>query len=559
MQNYLAKIISLGFTRELKIIKTNTRIGFQQPEEVLFSSSLINTGAAIAIVLTFFLLLVFLITKLITKRYKREAKLNYLLWVKYIFVFCLTVTPIIYVLKTFKAYEFLSVWFVLLMLALFSIHTYFLIPKFIQKKRWTIYGINLFALLIVCIVSQIKVVRAKIKLSSHFYGDSEGNIDSDVIVFIVGVSIFLVLFSLLFHYTNLLSKKRKGILYLFKSKLVNGEVLVNVIVVTSISVPFVMNIGQRTGIFFFILFIMATAIFYFQTFVLFPRYALKKKIPIYLLYNLIIVTVVLIVLFLFEGIQSNFNSKNINLVIATSSVFGVQKSMNIALALTSLWLIIPAGIYAVSRKKIISDIKLGYGLFRKKEAELNQLKSQLNPHFLFNSLNTVYAFALKEGGNRTAEYIAKLSNLMRFLIDDVNKDTIPIETEVNYIQDFIELQSTRSAEKHDINIQISIHKDFEYEITPMLLVPFVENAFKHGVNPNKPSELKLEIKAKNRQIDFIIENSIEDSFKPFYKDEGYGIGIKNIRKRLELIYPERHNLLITKTEQRFNVELKLYL
>ncbi len=557
--SFLNTAISFFSKEAFLVIKNNFQDSNPLQEKVVFSTSLINIGATIAIGLTFFLLIVFLALKLITKHYKPIIKFNYAIWVKYIFLLSIVIASVIYIFKTFDTYKFWSVWFVLLMVILFTIHTYILIPKLIYRKRLVLYGAILLPLLVTYTFTQTRIISAKIKLSPFFYGDNQGNIDGDVLAFLVGSSIFLVLFSFLFYYINLLVKNRKDVLYLFDSKLVNGEALVNVIVSTLISVPIIMNVGRRFGIFFLSLFVIALAVFYVQTFILFPNYALKKKMSNYLFYNIIVTSIVIIILFLAEGLQSYLNTKHIDLAISASKVFGGQKSVNIALSLTSLWLIIPAGIYAVSRKKIIQEKAIGYHLFRRKEAELNHLKSQINPHFLFNSLNTVYASALKEESNETAKYIGKLSNLMRFLINDMDKDRIPIQTELDYINDFIELQSIRNAEKHNINIQISIYEDFEYKIAPMLLIPFIENAFKHGLHPNKTSELKFEVKAKNQKMEFIIENSMDKNFKAFHKEKGYGIGIKNVRRRLELIYPQKHDLSIIENQERFYVSLKIYL
>ena len=122
-----------------------------------------------------------------------------------------------------------------------------------------------------------------------------------------------------------------------------------------------------------------------------------------------------------------------------------------------------------------------------------------------------------------------------------------------YIQDYIKLQSIRSAVEHDISISIEIDPEKSYSIAPMLLIPFVENAFKHGVNPNKISQLRIDITAKDDKIQFVIENSLDDDFEAYYKEKGFGIGIENVKSRLEHIYPKRHMISIAKTKDKFIV------
>ena len=220
-------------------------------------------------------------------------------------------------------------------------------------------------------------------------------------------------------------------------------------------------------------------------------------------------------------------------------------------------LLIPSFSYYYIKCQLKLNESTGFKLYRQKEAELAQLRSQVNPHFLFNTLNTLYAFALKEGSEKTAECIAKLANLMRFMLDDMKKESILLDREVSYIQDYIKLQSIRSAVEQDITISIDIDPGKGYSIAPMLLIPFVENAFKHGLNPNKISQLRIDITAKDNTIQFVIENSLDDDFEAYYKERGFGIGIENVKSRLEHIYPKRHMISIAKTKDKFIVIISI--
>jgi LytS/YehU family sensor histidine kinase len=227
----------------------------------------------------------------------------------------------------------------------------------------------------------------------------------------------------------------------------------------------------------------------------------------------------------------------------------------LATALAIQLMVIPAFIYSYVKSQIAQK-NIGFNLFRNKEAELQQLRSQVNPHFLFNSLNTVYAFALKENNPKTAEYIAKLASLMRYLIEDMEKERIPVEREVEYIRDYMNLQKIRSAVEH--SIEYAVENNYPgFMIAPMLMIPFVENAFKHGMNPNQVSELKIKIQVTGKRFIFEIENSFDRDFKTFYKEKGFGIGIENVRQRLQYIYPGQHTLFIHKEDDRFIVKMAI--
>jgi LytS/YehU family sensor histidine kinase len=145
------------------------------------------------------------------------------------------------------------------------------------------------------------------------------------------------------------------------------------------------------------------------------------------------------------------------------------------------------------------------------------------------------------------------------MIDDMDKETIALKKEVEYIQDYIKLQSIRSSVEHKIQMNVAIDCEEECMIAPMLLIPFVENAFKHGINPNKVSELLIDIKGQKDEIQFVIENNVDKKLKTFYKEKGFGIGIENVSKRLEYLYPEKHNISVANVENRFIVILSIKL
>lgn len=185
--------------------------------------------------------------------------------------------------------------------------------------------------------------------------------------------------------------------------------------------------------------------------------------------------------------------------------------------------------------------------------ELQFLKSQINPHFLFNTLNNIYGLARKKSDD-TAEVVMKLSKLLRFMLYETAQASINIDDELKVVKDYIELEQLRYGSRLDIEY----HEDIDYleqQITPLILIPFVENAFKHGLSETRfNSYIKIHTILKKGHLHFSIENS---------KSENEGraperIGLKNVKRQLELLYPE-HDLNITITPETFKVTLTINL
>jgi sensor histidine kinase YesM len=186
--------------------------------------------------------------------------------------------------------------------------------------------------------------------------------------------------------------------------------------------------------------------------------------------------------------------------------------------------------------------------------ELNSLKTQINPHFLFNSLNSIYSQALAKSDN-TSETVLELSNLLRYMLYEVEEDKVPLVKEVEMLENYIELQKLRLEEGSKVGF--TIEGDLEgVVIAPLLLFPLVENAFKHGMKDDSEQTF-IDINLKvDTAISFSIKNKlgqIDDMEKGKYG----GIGLENVKRRLELIYPNAHELEILKTETEFQVNLTL--
>ncbi|MGE5449502.1 MAG: sensor histidine kinase [Bacteroidales bacterium] len=431
---------------------------------------------------------------------------------------------------------------VFLMLGTFLVHTYVLIPRYALKR-----DPHYFILLVVGLI----VFLAGNFITNQIAGSLFG------LLLLCLVFVGLVMLSWVSYYINQIASKKATLKELISKGDLNREIAFNVVTGFLINLIFIAGIVQDSNrLNPVLLFYAILGLFYFHTFISYPRFFSKQKAIQFVGINVLILLGASIIMIILDAFQSHHALKNIGVVTPLSDLFSTQNIRPDLLMVFSL-LLIPSFMYYYIKKQLTSMESTGFKLYRKKEAELAQLKSQVNPHFLFNTLNTLYAFALKEGSDKTAECIAKLANLMRFMLDDMEKESILLKREISYIRDYVKLQSIRSAVEHDIAINVELEEEESHSIAPMLLIPFVENAFKHGMNPNKVSQLKIDIMAKDNHIQFVIENSIDDNFQAYYKEKGFGIGIENVKSRLQHVYPDRHTISIARTNSSFIVILNI--
>jgi LytS/YehU family sensor histidine kinase len=189
------------------------------------------------------------------------------------------------------------------------------------------------------------------------------------------------------------------------------------------------------------------------------------------------------------------------------------------------------------------------------KSELNALKAQINPHFLFNSLNVIYSQAIKKS-NKTPNAIIQLSDILRYVIYDSTKDKVSIETEIKLIEDYIELQKFRIDTTSNIKFEHKVQNE-NCKITPMLLLPLVENSFKHGIKGELDHAfVNIKLEANINNILFEIENN-KGIGETVESDGNSGIGIANIRQRLTLLYPNKHKFDIEETTTIFKVNMRL--
>ncbi len=193
----------------------------------------------------------------------------------------------------------------------------------------------------------------------------------------------------------------------------------------------------------------------------------------------------------------------------------------------------------------------------KTETELKALKSQINPHFLFNSLNNIYSLSLSSSG-KTPAAILKLSELMRYMLYESNEEKVPLKEEIRFLENYIELQKLRVDRRSRIEYRRK-GKPAGKQIAPLLFLPFVENAFKHGVKGDPSGGyVRIELAIHNGNVDLYVENN-RGSVDSIETDAYNGIGLSNARRRLDLIYPGSYELDIRDKEEVFGVSLKLEL
>ena len=291
--------------------------------------------------------------------------------------------------------------------------------------------------------------------------------------------------------------------------------------------------------------LLMAAYFYYNFLYLIPRFLLRKKIGPYFI--MLILGLVAI------------SSMNVIFALATSGLIEHRHPFNfwrtaffpfypaiMAFALSSAVRITMEWFKNDRQKKEMEAEKLA--------SELAFLKSQVNPHFLFNILNNICSLARKKS-DETENAIIKLSQIMRYMLQDSKDEKVSLEKEVEYLQSYIELQRLRLPESVKIDFSVGGQPEFR-SIEPLLLIPFVENAFKHGISYQDSSDILIRLNSKEKVLSFTVENHIA-SHKDENVEQGSGIGLKNVKRRLELLYPGKHRLLISEDGIQYKVELEI--
>lgn len=287
---------------------------------------------------------------------------------------------------------------------------------------------------------------------------------------------------------------------------------------------------------------------YFTIYYLIPKYILKKKYTKFLL----LLTLSLSLFYLLRT--------GLNYILVSKNIWPEAQGNQEPFTLIHMVELVIGAVYVIA---LVSAIKLTYDWVNEKrrndelqkiqlETELNFLKTQIQPHFFFNTLNNLYALVMKNSPN-APDVVMKLSEIMQYVLYEVKEPKISLLKSINYIHSYLELEKLRYEDRVDssINIEGDIS---DIEIPPLLFLPFIENCFKHGTMNNKDIKVRIDFAVTDNFLYFTVENSYA---KQVSVEQRHGIGIENVKRRLQLLYGSRYRLNLKAKGNTFHVNLKL--
>ena len=292
---------------------------------------------------------------------------------------------------------------------------------------------------------------------------------------------------------------------------------------------------------------------YFVVYHLIPKYLLTKKYKLFVLYGFytLVFSTYLIIITIFGSLifLSNMEVKNMP-PMSRNYVF-VLILVYLIVGIVSFVNLLNHNFKTISENKELQN-KILETQLQIKSQELNYLKKQIHPHFLYNTLNTIYGFALKQSKN-TPEIILKLSNLLDYILYQVNKPKVSLKEEILHIKEYIDLEKIRFQDTLKVTFEAN-NIIPEKQVAPMLLIPFVENAFKHGSLIDGFLNVIIQIELNHNRLQFSIKNTILNDETEQGKE---GIGLENIKKRLDLLYKNNHELYIENKDNWFTINLAI--
>jgi len=323
--------------------------------------------------------------------------------------------------------------------------------------------------------------------------------------------------------------------------------------------------GQRQSsygqslIFVGLLFPITIATTYFLLYWLIPRYLLKRRyvqFGLYFTYTLVfsVYLELMLVTIMFVTV-ANFRELFIPPTVTEflNVLVGIYVVVfaGVALHLLKRWYDVRESNLELDRMRLEAELKL-------KEAELKLLKSQIHPHFLFNTLNSLYGLTL-ERSESAADVVLRISSMLDYMLYRGPQRLVPLEEEVEYINNYLALEKLRFGDR--VRVDFAVDRPAKgHLIAPLLLIPFVENSFKHGTGQaNRNGEIHIRLSVTDSRLAFVVENSKPAARAPSNRDAEEGIGLKNVQKRLDLLYAGRHELEIQDGEQQFRIELQVEL
>ncbi|GHB54449.1 sensor histidine kinase [Persicitalea jodogahamensis] len=307
-----------------------------------------------------------------------------------------------------------------------------------------------------------------------------------------------------------------------------------------------------------VLFGLLLAVFYINTKIWIPRLLFHNRTAWFILLN---TAAVLLVSFLVQRVEIWVNLRESMeaafKAVRNSGVMRREDSLDYFSLLTALMMIaISTSVAAVQKWQ--HDAQLRQNLERAKtESELSFLKAQINPHFFFNTLNNIYALTVIDV-EASREALHKLSRMMRYVLYDSQQGTVQLSQEIAFAQDYIKLMQLRLTDK--VTVQLTPPNPMsDVPIAPMLFLPFIENAFKHGVSATQPSRIEIIIRQNGAKIHVEVKNTLFSAKQSTNLEESNGIGLVNTRRRLDLLYPGRYELDVQedRQENEYKVHLEL--
>ena len=281
-------------------------------------------------------------------------------------------------------------------------------------------------------------------------------------------------------------------------------------------------------------------LFYLNTEILVPAVVYKRNYILFVFIQVILFSLIMLIhggFFKLMIVGKNFN-------------FIASSSHNI---ITFLFTVIASIAYKTISDRVKSQKEANERTQENLKTELSFLRSQINPHFLFNIMNNIAAM-VRLKSDELEPTIHKLSSLMQYMLYETDEEKVLLQSEIENLQNYIDLQQQRFSEKLKLHVSFDVKENW-HTIEPMLLIPFVENAFKHGTGLLQNPEIEIELKAQNEQLYFVVKNRFVQTQTT--KDKTSGIGLANVKRRLELLYNNRHHLAINKTDGWFIVSLQL--
>ncbi|MEN8138806.1 MAG: histidine kinase [Bacteroidota bacterium] len=270
---------------------------------------------------------------------------------------------------------------------------------------------------------------------------------------------------------------------------------------------------------------------YIHNLVLIPKLLLKQR---YIAYIFSLISLLVLTTYAFTFEDENFKDDLLRYL----PFFIVAASMNLI------------------KRQIIGEMEKRSADLHQREMELNSLKAQINPHFLFNTLNNIYALTLTNSP-KASEVVLQLAGLMRYQLESTKKNLVTLNEEIEFLKQYFELEKIRVGTKANLIFEVNLDK-YSLWIPPMILMTFIENAFKHGVNRDKSkSYIKISISSHKQNLTMIIENG-----KPEHKsvNTGFGgFGLKNVERRLELLLPGRYEIKVEEKKEKYATIINLKL